>query len=71
MVHKKRNPVAARGGAADRAVDVKTIAAVSDNSKANADGLSFQAAYVAQRYRLSPCMARLVCQLAQIGGRLT
>jgi hypothetical protein len=26
-------------------------------------------AYVSRRYRLTPCMARLVCELARIGGR--
>jgi hypothetical protein len=25
---------------------------------------------IAARFRLHPCMARLVCELAQIGGRL-
>jgi hypothetical protein len=69
MKHEKETPEALAG--AVRGDVVKTIAAVSDNAKATADGLSFQAAYVAKRYRLSPCMARLVCQLAQIGGRLT
>ncbi|MCC0035342.1 MAG: hypothetical protein H6887_08795 [Hoeflea sp.] len=68
MQPKKETPEALAG--AVRGDIAKTIAAVSDNSEANADGLSFQAAYVAQRYGLSPCMARLVCQLAQIGGRL-
>lgn len=68
MERKKETPEALAG--AVRGDVVKTIAAVSDNAKASADGLSFQAAYVAKRYRLSPCMARLVCQLAQIGGRL-
>jgi len=28
------------------------------------------AVIVAARFRLSPCVARLVCHLAQIGGRL-
>jgi hypothetical protein len=69
MKHEKETPEALAGAA--RGDVVKTIAAVSDNSKGNADCLSFQADYVAKRYRLSPCMARLVCQLAQIGGRLT
>lgn len=69
MEHKKEAPESALAGAA-RGDIVKTIGAVSDNAKANVDGLSFQAAYVAKQYRLSPCMARLVCQLAQIGGRL-
>lgn len=27
-------------------------------------------AVIAERYRLTPCMARLICQLASIGGRL-
>jgi hypothetical protein len=68
MEHKKEAPEALAGAA--RGDVVKTIAAVSDNSKGNADCLSFQAAYVSERYRLSPCMARLICQLAQIGGRM-
>lgn len=70
MEHEKKIPAAALASATDREVDVKTIAAVSDNSNTKADCLSFQAAYVSQRYRLSPCMARLICQLAQIGGRM-
>ena len=68
MEHEKKAPEALAG--AVRGDVAKTIAAVSDNAKSTADGLSFQAAYVAKRYRLSPCMARLVCQLAHIGGRM-
>jgi hypothetical protein len=30
----------------------------------------FAASVVAARFHLSPCMARLVCELASIGGRL-
>lgn len=68
MQLEKQNPAALAG--AHRADKVKTLAAVSDRSEPSAECLSFQAAYVAARYRLSPCMARLVCQLANIGGRL-
>lgn len=68
MQHEKQNSVALAG--AHRVENVKTLAAVSDRPETNAECLSFQAAYMAARYRLSPCMARLICQLANIGGRL-
>lgn len=32
--------------------------------------IAIAAAIIATRYRLSPCMARLVCHLAHIGGKL-
>lgn len=67
MQHEKQNPVALAGG---HRADVKCFAAISDRSEPNAECLFFQAAYVAARYRLSPCMARLICELANIGGRL-
>lgn len=68
MTHKKQNPVALAG--AHRAGYIKTIAADFDGPEGSAEPFDWQAACVAYRYRLSPCMARLVCQLAQIGGRL-
>ncbi|RWP40149.1 MAG: hypothetical protein EOR04_19580 [Mesorhizobium sp.] len=52
---------------------------VADNSKAVAaqnylnapfDAKGFAACLVAKRFGLSPCLARLVCELAHIGGRL-
>jgi hypothetical protein len=50
-----------------------------DSSKAVAAGnyrtstqgaTEFASLIIAARYRLTPCMARVVCELAQIGGRL-
>ena len=70
MTPKEKNPAAALAGATDREINVKTIAAVSDDFEISAENMSFQSAFVAQRYRLSPCIARLVCRLAQIGGRM-
>ncbi|MDX0513331.1 hypothetical protein GOD47_01420 [Sinorhizobium medicae] len=59
MQHEKQNRVALVGARR-----------VYDRRETNAECLSFQAAYVAARYRLAPCMARLLCQLSNIGGRL-
>ena len=69
MDEKRNGPVALSG--AHRAADIKALAGASDGSESIAYGLSFQAAHVAARYRLNPCIARLVCFLADIGGRLS
>lgn len=68
MTHEKQNPVALAG--AHRAQNIKALAGAFDGREPSAEPLAFQVAYVAARYRLSPCMARLVCRLAGIGGRL-
>lgn len=68
MGHEKRSPAALAG--AHRAGVIKSIAAGFDGTEPSAEPFDWQAACVAYRYRLSPCMARLVCHLAQIGGRL-
>ena len=68
MFPDKQNPVALAG--AHRAEDIKALACAFDGSNPKPEALSFQAAYLAARYRLSPCIARLVCQLAEIGGRI-
>ena len=68
MHRKKQNPVALAG--AHRVEDIKALACAFDGSESKPDELSFQAAYLVARYRLSPCMARLICQLADIGERL-
>ena len=31
---------------------------------------NFQADYIAKKFRISPCLARVICELAHIGGRL-
>jgi hypothetical protein len=41
----------------------------SINSRKPSDIQDVAAAIVARRYRLSPCLARIVCELAQIGGQ--
>ena len=68
MCPDKQNPVALAG--AHRAEDIKALACAFDGSEFKPDALSFQAAYLAARYRLSPCIARLVCQSGVIGGRI-
>ncbi len=42
---------------------------VSEDDAPVDGGPDLAAAIVAERYRLSPCWARLVCHLAGIGGR--
>ncbi len=68
MYPDKQNPVALAG--AHRAEDIKALACAFDGSKFKPDALSFQAAYLAARYRLSPCMARLVSSLQKSAGGL-
>lgn len=43
----------------------------STNSPKRFDTQDVAVAIVARRYCLSPCIARLVCELASIGGRLS
>ncbi len=38
-------------------------------TRKTATGTELAATIVAARFRLSPCVARLVCELAHIGGR--
>lgn len=54
---------------ADRTENIKTIPEVFDGSQGNPDPLAFQVAFLARRYGLSPCIARLVCELANVGRR--
>lgn len=53
----------------NRAGNIKTVSAGFDVRELTGDTLAFQVAFVARRCRVSPCMARLVCHLARIGGR--
>lgn len=69
MTTEKRSPAALAG--AHRAETAKVRTNGFDGRELTPDPLSFQVAYVSNRYRLSPCVARLVCHLAQIGGRLS
>lgn len=39
-------------------------------SKATRSATEIASAIIAERFHISPCMARLVCELAQIGGRV-
>lgn len=69
MTTDKRSPAALAG--AHRADNVKAKCSAINDRQTTADPLDIQAAIIAQRYGLSPCMARLICHTAQIGGRLT
>ncbi len=68
MQLENENPAALAG--ASRVEDTTSLHGTGLITYSIADAMSFQATYVSTRYRLSPCMARLVCQLAEIGGRL-
>ncbi|MDR7221698.1 hypothetical protein J2X13_002110 [Aminobacter aminovorans] len=39
-------------------------------SSATATATDFAVSIIAHRFSLSPCIARVICELAQIGGRL-
>lgn len=43
---------------------------VSQQPTDSATEQNFQADYIAKKFRLSPCLARVICELAHIGGRL-
>lgn len=64
MQNDKQNPAALAG--ANRVKETK----VSSQDFSTSPEANFQAAFIAARYRLSPCFARLICELAQLGGRL-
>lgn len=68
MPNEKRSP--ATPGGINRA-NIKTVGADFDGGKPTGEALAFQVAFIAHRYRVSPCMARLVCHLAAIGGRVS
>jgi hypothetical protein len=67
METEVKGPAAQAG--ADRTENIKTVRKVFDRSQRNPDPLAFQVAFLIERYGLSPCVARLVIQLANIGGR--
>ena len=67
MLSQKRNPTAEDGGAAEnikagRAIDKR------QNSFPAFQSPAFAAALLVRRYGLTPPLARLVCELARIGG---
>jgi len=66
MQHEKRNPAALAG--ADRAGMVINGFSASDPSSHISPAFSVQA-FIARKYHLQPVVARLVCDLAGIGGR--
>lgn len=39
-------------------------------SRPNLSATEIASAIIAQRFHISPCMARVVCELAQLGGRV-
>jgi hypothetical protein len=66
---KKANPAALvkRTGLNANRGDLR-IEPITTNYKSPED---FAAVFIARRYRLSPCMARVVASLADIGARFT
>ncbi len=67
MIKNKKPPVDASG-----LPNMKpATAATSDTCQNTQEPAETQSAIVAARYGLSPVVARLVCYLANIGGRLT
>lgn len=67
MLSETKSPVTLAG--VNRAGNIKTVCAGFDGAELTGGALAFQVAFIVRRYRLSPCMARLVCHLAHIGGR--
>lgn len=67
MMNETKCPATLAG--VNRAGNIKTVSAGFDARELTGDTLAFQVAFIVRRYRLSPCMARLVCHLAHIGGR--
>ena len=63
MQHKTRNP------AAQGAAGLRGIPMVFSNTMDTLDSPNFQAEFIARRYHLTPVRARLICDLAGIGGR--
>jgi len=51
--------------------DISKAVAAKKYRTITPDAKEIAVSIIAARFRLSPCMARLVCELAQIGGRLT
>jgi hypothetical protein len=66
MNPQKRSP-APRGNAEDRA-ECSSDERISTTTEVREE--DFAARYVARRYRLKPCFARVVVTLAGIGGAL-
>ena len=64
MENEMENPAALAGANRVSETNVSTQG-VSTSPEPN-----FQAVYVAKRFRISPCLARVICELAHIGGRL-
>lgn len=60
-----RSPAPALASGLDRAVSVRSNSVVDITKLESPE--AFAVAFVAQRYRLTPPLARLVCSLAQIG----
>jgi hypothetical protein len=68
MTYEKRSPAALAG--AHRARNVKALPSTFDRPESTDEPLALQAAIIAAKYGLTPCIARLICHLAEIGGRL-
>ena len=68
MLNETKYPATLAG--VNRAGNIKTVSAGFDGTELTGDMLGFQVGFIVRPYRLSPCMARLVCHLAHIGGKL-
>ncbi|GLS29293.1 hypothetical protein SAMN04488498_11396 [Mesorhizobium albiziae] len=50
--------------------DISKAVTAGDYRTLTLSATEIASSIIAARFRLSPCMARLVCELAQLGGRL-
>jgi hypothetical protein len=67
MPHEKRKPAA---GKATGFLNIEWLGSATERQEIRPAPLTWQAAYVATRYNVSPSIARLIVELAEIGGRL-
>lgn len=65
MSTQTRNPAALSQGRAGNGIRSFEALDISSNSA----NLTYSQAYVAQRYRVQPHLARLICDWANLGGR--
>lgn len=63
MENNKKDPAALAGAHREKAkVSLRSFTTTPDHN--------FQADYIAAKFRIPPRLARVICELAQIGGRL-
>jgi hypothetical protein len=69
MSTSKKNPAAAPAGAADRVEDIVALGSNSDHQTITSNIRETpEVRLLALRYGLSPTIARVICELAGIGG---